>query len=50
MTHDHEHPHSHEPPGNNAAFAIGVVLNLGFVVVEVLYGLAAHSQIGRAHV
>jgi cobalt-zinc-cadmium efflux system protein len=46
MTHDHEHSghsHSHAPPVNNAAFAIGVVLNLGFVVVEVLYGLAAHS-------
>jgi len=46
MMHDHEHDHaghSHEPPGNNAAFAIGVVLNLGFVVAEVFYGLAAHS-------
>src|SRR6266513_1593637 len=44
MTHDHDHAgHAHEPPSNNAAFAIGVVLNLGFVVVEVLYGLAAHS-------
>lgn len=42
--HDHDHSgHSHEPPSNNAAFAIGVVLNLGFVVAEVLYGLAAHS-------
>src|ERR1700704_286723 len=44
MTHDHDHAgHAHEPPGNNAAFAIGVILNLGFVVIEVLYGLAAHS-------
>ena len=44
MAHDHDHSgHVHEPPSNNAAFAIGVVLNLGFVVVEVLYGLAAHS-------
>src|SRR6476646_6899079 len=48
MMHDHNHEHdhaghSHEPPGNNAAFAIGVVLNLGFVVAEVIYGLAAHS-------
>ena len=42
--HDHDHAeHLHEPPSNNAAFAIGVVLNLGFVAVEVLYGLAAHS-------
>src|SRR3984893_12995697 len=44
MTHDHDHSgHSPEPPSNNAAFAIGVVLNLGFVVAEVFYGLAAHS-------
>jgi len=44
MTHDHDHGgHAHEPPSNTAAFAIGVILNLGFVVIEVLYGLAAHS-------
>jgi cobalt-zinc-cadmium efflux system protein len=44
MTHDHDHAgQSHGPPSNNAAFAIGVVLNLGFVVAEVFYGLAAHS-------
>ena len=44
MKHEHDHSgHSHAPPANNAAFAIGVVLNLGFVVVEVCYGLAAHS-------
>src|SRR6478735_991954 len=44
MAHDHDHSgHSHGPPANNAAFAIGVILNFGFVVVEVLYGLAAHS-------
>lgn len=44
MTHHHDHPgHLHEPPSNNAAFAIGVVLNLGFVVAEVFYGLIAHS-------
>jgi cobalt-zinc-cadmium efflux system protein len=44
MAHHHDHSgHSHEPPSNNAAFAIGVALNLGFVVIEVFYGLAAHS-------
>ena len=46
MRHDHDHSghsHSHGPPSNNAAFAIGVALNLGFVVAEVFYGLAAHS-------
>jgi len=41
--HSHAHGHSHAPPDNNAAFAIGVVLNLGFVVVEFFYGLAANS-------
>lgn len=42
--HGHDHSgHSHEPPSHNAAFAIGVILNFGFVVVEFFYGLAAHS-------
>jgi cobalt-zinc-cadmium efflux system protein len=42
--HDHDHSgHSHQPPANNMAFGVGVSLNLGFVVLEVLYGLAAHS-------
>lgn len=44
MGHDHDHAgHGHGPPSNNAAFAIGIVLNLGFVVAEVLYGFASHS-------
>lgn len=37
------HRHSHPPPDNNTAFAVGVSLNLGFVVAEVFYGLSAHS-------
>ena len=45
MPHDHEHGHghSHAPPGNNRVFAVGVVLNVGFVAVEVFYGLTANS-------
>jgi cobalt-zinc-cadmium efflux system protein len=44
MSHEHSHRHDHHaPPANNAAFAIGVALNLGFVSAEVIYGLAAHS-------
>src|SRR5205085_6432264 len=44
MIHNHDHAeHSHKPAGSNAAFAIGVILNSGFVVVEFFYGLAAHS-------
>lgn len=37
----HEHPH--EQPGKGRAFAIGIAMNLGFVVVEVVYGLLSHS-------
>lgn len=51
MAHDHAghshaesgHGHSHAPPSNNRAFAIGVGLNVTFVVIEVVYGLAAES-------
>src|SRR3972149_4428854 len=42
MPHNRIHSgHSHTPPSNNAAFAIGVTLNAAFVVAEVVYGLAA---------
>jgi cobalt-zinc-cadmium efflux system protein len=35
--------HRHPPPRFGSAFAIGVILNLGFVVLEVIYGVFAHS-------
>src|SRR5574342_529272 len=38
-----DHGHSHPMPGSNRAFAIGVVVNVGFVGVEVAYGIAANS-------
>jgi cobalt-zinc-cadmium efflux system protein len=44
--HDHahaDHGHSEHAPSNNLAFAVGIVLNLGFVGVEVAYGIAANS-------
>ena len=41
--HGHGHDHSHAPRDYGRAFAIGVTLNLGFVVVEAIYGVAAHS-------
>jgi cobalt-zinc-cadmium efflux system protein len=50
--HDHDgndHPHgaghAHVPAPKDfgAAFAIGTVLNLGFVITEVVYGLLANS-------
>src|SRR5689334_1479017 len=53
MTHDHDHDHghghghgkrhAHASPSNNTAFAIGITLNIGFVIAEVAYGLSANS-------
>ena len=41
----HGHGHSHAPePGHGRAFAIGIVLNLGFVAVEAGYGVLAGSM------
>lgn len=37
------HDHSHAPKNFNRAFAIGVVLNVGFVVVEVVFGWISNS-------
>jgi cobalt-zinc-cadmium efflux system protein len=41
--HDHAHGHVHAPANFGKAFALGVVLNTAFVLVEVVYGLASHS-------
>ena len=47
--HDHSHAggshghHHHVPSSFDRAFAIGVALNLTFVVAEVVFGLRAHS-------
>jgi cobalt-zinc-cadmium efflux system protein len=35
--------HSHAPPNFGSAFTIGITLNLGFVILEVIYGVFAHS-------
>jgi cobalt-zinc-cadmium efflux system protein len=49
MSHDHGgHPHDHSahahaPASFGTAFAIGIALNLGFVVIEALYGLLSNS-------
>jgi len=50
MTHNHEHHHdhghhghSHAPASFGRAFAIGTTLNLGFVILEAVYGYLAHS-------
>src|SRR6185503_8800005 len=35
--------HSHAPNRFGIAFALGIILNLGFVILEAGYGLLAHS-------
>ncbi|WP_148862132.1 cation diffusion facilitator family transporter [Marinobacter fonticola] len=42
-SHGHHHGHSHGVP-NSRAFAIGIVLNVIFVVVEAVYGVLAGSM------
>ncbi len=37
------HSHSHAPADYGRAFAVGVALNLGFVVVELIYGFLSDS-------
>jgi cobalt-zinc-cadmium efflux system protein len=39
----HNHEHNHAPTNFDRAFAVGVVLNLGFVVVEAVFGTLANS-------
>ena len=42
--HGHAHGgHHHAPRDFGAAFVIGAVLNIGFIVVEVVYGFLSHS-------
>ncbi|MDO8270952.1 MAG: cation diffusion facilitator family transporter [Gammaproteobacteria bacterium] len=52
MSHDHHdhdhshhnhHEHSHAPSSFGRAFAIGITLNIGFVLVEAFYGWQAQS-------
>ncbi|NVD45406.1 cation diffusion facilitator family transporter [Qipengyuania atrilutea] len=40
----HSHPHSHAPADFGRAFAIGVVLNTAFVIVEAVYGFISGSM------
>lgn len=42
--HDHVHGHSHAPASFGRAFAIGIVLNSAFVVVEAGYGFLSGSM------
>jgi cobalt-zinc-cadmium efflux system protein len=41
--HHHDHGHDHAPKSFGAAFAVGTLLNLGLVVGQIVFGLAANS-------
>lgn len=45
MGHNHHHSHEHEHGTNNysRAFTIGIILNVGFVIIEATYGYLANS-------
>jgi cobalt-zinc-cadmium efflux system protein len=43
-THAHGHQHHHAPANFGNAFAIGIALNLVFVVAEVVFGFIANSM------
>ena len=51
MAHDHDHHdeghshagHSHAPANFGRAFAIGISLNLAYVIAQVVFGIVAHS-------
>ena len=42
--HSHDHGHSHAPADFGRAFAIGITLNLAFVVAETVFGFIANSM------
>ncbi len=42
-SHAHGHSHHHALPDNRRSFAIGAAINLAFVMVETLFGLASNS-------
>ena len=43
MNRETNHHHHHAPPDYNRAFAIGVALNMAFVVVEAVFGVLSDS-------
>ena len=43
-SHSHSHSHDHGSANFGRAFAIGIALNLAFVVVEAIYGFTANSM------
>ena len=43
-SHSHDHGHTHGAASFGRAFVIGIALNLGFVIVETVFGFAANSM------
>lgn len=43
MNREVNHHHHHAPPDYNRAFAAGVILNVGFVIVEAVFGVLSNS-------
>ena len=41
--HHHHHEHDHTPANFGRAFLVGVILNLLFIIAEIIYGLKANS-------
>jgi len=41
--HTHGHGHAHAPADFGRAFAIGIALNAGYVIIEAIYGVLANS-------
>ena len=41
--HGHHHGHDHAPRSFDRAFAVGIVLNFGFVIAEAVYGFLSRS-------
>ena len=41
--HTHDHGHSHAPANYNRAFAIGIALNVVYIIVEATYGIITDS-------
>lgn len=39
----HHHNHSHAPTNYNRAFIIGIILNVGFVIIEAVFGFLTNS-------
>lgn len=45
MAHNHPHGHNHAHAANqDRAFVLGIVLNFAIVIVQTVYGIAAHSM------